>query len=431
VTTHLLDRHKFGGITSNFAFREASIVGNIDVVKNVVLLRAGPGNLGDRHYYTEAALRDAVARDLFEGTQAYLNHPTTVEEQIQPERSVEKLAGWYSDVTVREYSDPKLGKTVALYGDFHPRVGDERVISIIRTCVEYAKRYPRMAWAGLSINAMGDSFPDTIDGEQWNRVDRMDAVESVDIVTRAGAGGTLVALKESYRMKTGATKTKEKDVKLTLDADAIKDGIKKLTETGKAASKSAIRKIMEDAGVKVTPEQDAEIDRQLGVVDGGALDKVLDDATGVADEEDEGAVDPANPTGAATEDDMEVEAMPDDPAFLKKQLKKERVGRKAAESKVGDAEERVTEAERKAGLVTRQRMAEDVLGQLEIPEDFRPRLKQELVERGYTHEKQMREHAQAFDKAFIRPRIDGNGVVGTNGNSKAGLSADSFNFEEA
>lgn len=428
---------KFGGVTSNYAFRESVVIGNFDAVENVVLLRAGHGNLGQRHWYSAAALQDAVARDIFEAAQAYLDHPSTIEEQTRPERSVRDLAGWYSDVEVRPYTDPEVGKTVALFGTFHPAVGKDEVVTIVRTCIEYAKRYPRMAWAGLSINAYGDSVPQTIDGEQWNVVDRIEGVDSVDIVTKAGAGGTLVAsLKESYRMKTGSKRkpTREADVKLTLDADAIRDGIKKLSESGKAERKAAIVKVVESAqgGVKVTPEQDAEIDRQLGVVDGGALDKVLDDATGVSDEPDdeEGAIDPLNPA-AATEGDAEVEAMPDDPKFLKAQLKKERGARKTAESKVETAEERATEAERKAGLQTRERMAENVLSQLEIPDDYRPRLRWELVKEGFTHEKSMREHVKAFDMAHIR-RNDGAGVVSgspTGGGSK--VSADSFTFEEA
>jgi hypothetical protein len=119
-------------------------------------------------------------------------------------------------------------------------------------------------------------------------------------------------------MKTGAkTKTKkEGDVKFVLDADAIKTGVSKLFESDKATKKAALLKMFESAGVKVTPEEDDEIDRNLGIVDGGAIDKVLDDATGVdePDEPNEGAVGPSKP---GTEDDMEVEAMPDDPKFLK------------------------------------------------------------------------------------------------------------------
>jgi hypothetical protein len=215
MTVHLSRGALRERTNSNVAFREATGAGdNLDVVKNVILLRAGPGNLGDRHYYTPAALQDAVARQIFEGAQAYLDHPSMWDETNQPGRSVRQLAGWYSDVTCREYADPVYGKTVALYADFHPAVGKADVLTIVRTCLEYAKRYPRMAWAGLSINAMGDSMPDTIDGEEWNRVDRIEEVDSVDIVTRAGAGGTFTPLKESYRMKT--TGAKKNDVKLTL-----------------------------------------------------------------------------------------------------------------------------------------------------------------------------------------------------------------------
>jgi len=182
---------RYRGTPSNIAFREATSADDLNVVRDVILLRAGPGNLGQRHFYSEQCLRDAVERQIFEAAQCYLNHPTTFEEQTIPERDVNKLAGWFSDVTVRPYRDPDLGvDSVALFANFHPRVGDERVAPIVRTCLEYSKRYPRMAWAGLSIYAKGDSVPVEISGETWNRVDRIEEVESVDIVTRAGAGGT-------------------------------------------------------------------------------------------------------------------------------------------------------------------------------------------------------------------------------------------------
>jgi hypothetical protein len=445
---------RYRGIGSNLAFRETKGAGDLSVVHDVVLLRAGPGNLGQRHYYSEKALQDSVAREIFEGAQCYLNHPTTIEEQTIPERSVEKLAGYFSDVTVRPYTDPEFGKTTALYADFHPRVGDDRVLSIVRTCLEYAKRYPRMAWAGLSIYARGESVPIEIDGEQWNRVDRIDEVDSVDIVTRAGAGGTIVALRESEgRMKVKKPKgsrtaraTESGDVAFTLDADKIREGLTTLVESGKKERKAALVKIVEAAqgGVKVSPEQDQEIDRQLGIVDGGKIDKVLDDATGVADPEDddeEGAVGHAPgceddecegcaPTVEAGDEDAAIEAMPDQPAFLKKQIKKEREARVKAQSQAAAASTRAREATARANTQSRERMAENVMTALNIPDTFRPRLKHELVTGGFVHEKGMREHAQAFDKAFIRPQLDGAGIVSGGRVREGAASTGNFNFDE-
>ena len=48
-----------------------------------------------------------------------------------------------------------------------------------------------------------------------------------------------------------------------------------------------LREALSEAGVKLTPSQDDEVDRKLGVVDGSPIDKVLDKVTGVAQDDDE------------------------------------------------------------------------------------------------------------------------------------------------
>jgi hypothetical protein len=396
--------------TAQDAYREADV--SDDIVRGVLLLRAGPGNLGDRHYYTAECIQTAASSGIFEGAPAYFNHPTSIEEQTRPERDVHQLAGWYSNVVAKECTDPELGKTVGLFADFHPRVGNDEVISLVRTCVEYAKLYPRKAFAGLSIYASGDGEPDTIDGEQWNRVDRITAVESVDIVTKAGAGGAIIPLKESQRM----SKTKT-DLSLVLDADKVKSGVTELLEKQKQTLKAKLA----ESGVTVTPEQDQEIDRALGIVDGGALDQVIDKATGVQDDdEEEGApVEPAAPSAGAMTEDADIESM--SPDQLKAALKTARGQLAVKESKLGETAGRLS-------LIERQRMAESVVAGENIPETFRPRLIDELVSRGFTKEKAMREHAQAFDKAFIRPHLDGAGALSESRTSTA--TGGNFNFDE-
>jgi hypothetical protein len=413
-------------IRSNVAFCETKTDAGITVLNGVLLLRAGPGNLADRHWYTKNAIEDAVNTKVFEGAQAYLDHPSSWDDQVQPGRSVEKLAGYYSDIVTRAYDDPEVGPTTGLFANFHPEIGKPQVLSILRTCVEYARRYPRMAYAGLSIYASGDSVPDTIEGEEWNRVDRIYAVTSVDIVTRAGAGGTLVPLKESYfgmkTQKNGRGTTATDNVKLTLDADAAKEGVKKLFEgVGKKLVESIKGLAVKDGKVELTKEQEAEIVQALAFSE---VEKVFDENTSV--QEDEKPVEAA--AADDPEDDDDVTDLPDDPKVLKAKLKKERASRKAAEGKAGLAESRATEAETRATEVSLTRMGENVLSALEIPDDFRPRILLEFKQLGYTRERDMREHAQAFDKAFIR-RTDSAGVVSGGGSAPA-TGGGNFNFEE-
>lgn len=418
-------------IGSQFALREVAFQpdGDRQVVKGVLLLRAGPGNPHDRHWYSEACIHDAATSGIFEGTQCYLNHPSTFEEQTLPERSVKELAGWYSDVRAATYTDPQLGETVGLYADFHPAIGRDDVISLVRTCADFASRYPRMAYAGLSINAVGPSVPDMIDGEQWNVVDKIEAVESVDIVTRAGAGGTLVPLKESWFGMKGKTKTKQreaKDVKLTIDADAVREGTKSLLEGAKGKVKEFLKKLGE-SGVQLSDDQDKELDSALGISDGGAIDKVIDDATGVDESEDGGEA--TTEGGDGTDIEADIEAMPDDPKFLKTQLRKERAGRKAAEAKASDAEESALESQRRASSVTRERLVDEAVSELNIPDDFRPGCKRYVMRENFTTKKQVIDLVKEFDVTYIR-RQDGAGVVGNQARESVAAKGGNFTFEE-
>ena len=200
-----------GGARPTFALRESAPGGaailsrlneavdlagakNLNVLKDVLLIRSGPGNLGSRNWYTPQALQRAVENEAFEGARCFYDHAGPHAEREQPGGSVRLLAGWYSDTKVREYDDPVIGKTSGLYADFHPAVGDERVLSIVRTCAEYKSRYPTQDYAGLSINAEGAGAPAEIQGEPWNRIDEIlkSVHNSVDIVTAAGAGGSFL-----------------------------------------------------------------------------------------------------------------------------------------------------------------------------------------------------------------------------------------------
>lgn len=395
---------------SSLAFREADASGA--VVRGVLLLRAGPGNLADRHYYSNACIQDAANSGVFEGAQMYLDHPTPQEER-EGVRSVEKLAGWYDNVVAKPFTDPQLGQTLGLFADLHPAVGNAKALEIIRTCAEFAKAHPRNAYAGLSINAMGDGEPDTINSEQWDRVDAITAVDSVDIVTKAGAGGAIIPLKESCRM----AKTKD-GLRLTIDADKVREGARSLLEGAKTQLVQA--KLKEAGTEKLTDEQLAEIDKDLGLTEGGKLDGVLESATSV---EDEGVVEADKPAAKDNEPDGdEIDAMSE--ADAKKALRASRAAHKASEAKVAESTRKVTEASRSL----RERMAEDVMHKLNIPETFRARLKDELIERNYPTEQKMREHAQAFDKAFIRPQLDGAGVVALAG-APASAGKIDFTFE--
>ena len=159
----------------------------------VTIVREGPGNPGDRNYYTKQALREAVNKGLFEGLQAYLNHPTPDEERDRPERDVRYLAGHFREA---RYIDGNLAEVRA---KFIPGGMDkDRVVALIESALESVPGRPLV---GISIDGYGDA-PDQqqINGRTYNMVREVTHLGSADIVTRAGAGGQFIRrLQEAWR----------------------------------------------------------------------------------------------------------------------------------------------------------------------------------------------------------------------------------------
>jgi hypothetical protein len=161
-----------------------------------VMLEEGPGNEVDGHYYLASCLEDAAESGVFEGAQAYADH-----DDDEKGRSVHDLIGWWSDVHCEESKDGhKL-----LVGTFNVERGNEWALNKMREAKRYAARYadqPEKQYVGFSIAALGISESREIDGKTYSAVIRITEAGSTDMVTRAGAGGKMLSLKEAYR--TGA-----------------------------------------------------------------------------------------------------------------------------------------------------------------------------------------------------------------------------------
>lgn len=157
------------------------------------------------------------------GTQMYLDHPTLTEDYERPERSVRDLAAKFT-------TDAYVGEDGSLYTEIYVYPSFDQVI--------------REKWEdiGVSINAWtyGSIDPNGV-------VPPFDGVESVDFVTKAGAGGAILELLESARSMSEAEreeKTKETELdeakfdefaKSAADnfkslREAVDDGLKKLAE---------------------------------------------------------------------------------------------------------------------------------------------------------------------------------------------------------
>lgn len=196
----------------------------------VILIEEGLGNFGSCHFYTREALESGVA--LFEGIKLYADHPDAIEEQVQPERTVEDIAGYYSDLAVED--GPSGQAQLTAIANVMGSLSKAWVRELMTTAVEYAERYPDKDFVGLSINAGGDAIPTQISDllqqplsqdilpklqealaqgiTEVNLVTQFTEAVSCDLVTEAGAKGKIMQMLESKGVTMPTKKTKENAV---------------------------------------------------------------------------------------------------------------------------------------------------------------------------------------------------------------------------
>lgn len=160
---------------------EAVLDGEQFIARGVTLIRPGFSANGDRsgrkRYYPVKTLEAAAAK--YEGTRAYLDHPTPTQQKELPERSVAALAGYFTNV--------KPSQTGALVGDWHA-VGQGRTIGW--PLVVEAVTNDKYDLIQLSSNAIGQTVLGDAEGQKAIIVESIVGVNSVDLVTTGAAGGT-------------------------------------------------------------------------------------------------------------------------------------------------------------------------------------------------------------------------------------------------
>lgn len=175
------------------------------------IISEGPGNLGDRHWYTPAAIESGV--QVFEGAKAFLNHPTGTEMYDRPERMIEDVIGFYHDLRTEAGADGrmKLKGKLKLTGSESDKMLHLR--GLLMEAAPYAVKYPGRVLFGISINANGEDQEGEIQGEPWNVVTRFVEAFSADVVTFPAAGGEFGEKLEALREATKQAKAKEAKVK--------------------------------------------------------------------------------------------------------------------------------------------------------------------------------------------------------------------------
>jgi len=165
-----------------------------------------PGK-GSSAFYPAEVLRRDGPKVFTKGTHVYLNHPTAAEEAARPEGDVLNLAGVLS--------------TDAVYHEAHAK--GPGLYGRMKVFADHAQMVEDKApHVGMSIRASGVAEADRKEGG-LPVLKELTHAESVDVVTRAGAGGMIL---------TEAAKPASEEVLLTLQEaqDMVKEGVKNVTE---------------------------------------------------------------------------------------------------------------------------------------------------------------------------------------------------------
>lgn len=217
---------------------------------------------GSSAYYPADVLERDGAKAFPKGTPMYINHPTADEKWNQPERDVTKLGGYLASEAIFE-SD-------GLYADAHI-YSDRR-----EWLMERAEHI------GLSIVAKGE-VEETADGP---RLIALTVGQSLDLVTKAGAGGKFVEVLESAKQITAPESGAEFQEKEEIHMDPkLLEALDALVETSKttAAAVQALTeaKAREDAkAVKDAADaaELAEAENKAKAPTFAEIDKALNEA---------------------------------------------------------------------------------------------------------------------------------------------------------
>lgn len=196
------------------------------------IIQAGKGSSG--YYPKEVLMRDGP--NVFKaGTHVYINHPTSQEAAARPEGDYNNLAGVLSGNAQWNEAGPAgpaLYAPVKFFSDVAPRVKE------------------RAKYTGASIRAYGDHGKTMREGVK--EISRITHAESVDLVTRAGAGGAVL----TEAAKPAAIPAKESDmdekqVQALIDGK-LTEAVKPLTEkiTALEAENKTLRERANDLGVR-------------------------------------------------------------------------------------------------------------------------------------------------------------------------------------
>jgi hypothetical protein len=176
------------------------------------LIRIITPGWGSSGYYPAEVLRRDGPTVFAAGTKLYLNHPTKTEEAERPERDIRDLAGKLASDAV--WFDDGLYADIEYYNNHRP------LIAAIGEDLD------------VSIRADGTYRTGEAEGRKGRIIEQLVRAESIDFVTRAGAGGRVARLMEGRQDKPieKVRRGKVKPEELT----ALQERLARLEETNQA-----------------------------------------------------------------------------------------------------------------------------------------------------------------------------------------------------
>lgn len=221
---------------------------------------------GSSGYYPASVLERDAENVFFPGVKMYENHFTESEEYSRPEGDVAKM----------------VGKLIS-YGVFEPDNEEgPGVYADVEFYDSYVDRINEIAEdIGLSVRGNGTSEDGEIAGRYGPIVTQLLNINSVDVVTTAGAGGKFVSILESAGPVAGTPTTKEGDQSVTaLTKDEFTAGIAELKESFNTAVgdgfvnslTTALKEALKPA-IEVEPAASAAVITQVQEADEVVIDQ--------------------------------------------------------------------------------------------------------------------------------------------------------------
>ncbi len=252
--------------------------------KDVTIIKAGLGNQRDRNYYPPSMLEANVQK--FDGLRAYADHPSSLDEEVQPERTVRDMVGVYRRPRfVKEGKEG--GRVVADLNLF-------RSAKWLSDTVDDLIDLGQADKIGLSINGRGRTVEKQLQLEEAadpinvNWVEDFLVLRSADVVTEAGAGGGFPQLLESaHGSSTEETAMKrlnesqQRAIKAAVDDNDLEKVAALMAECGVMAPAAGKGKKKAAAAVEAQeadedPDEDPEADEDPDEDEGDGTEEADD-----------------------------------------------------------------------------------------------------------------------------------------------------------